>query len=181
AEEISLEDQVSERAVLAFYEALAAGDAGKLQQLLAPDLEWWFHGPPTFQHLMRFLSGKGSLGSFTFSPQSVASLGPVVIAEGRSFSTFWVHAWTVRDGVITQLREYFNTSVTVTRFSEANPSADSSLSGRPASLSKSASLSNPVRSSLSNSSTAVLNCSPVWESSLPGAGGRSVPGLVLAI
>ncbi|CAL8998868.1 unnamed protein product [Prunus brigantina] len=43
----------------------------------------------------------------------------MVLVEGfddcRSVS--WVHAWTVTDGIITQVREYYNTSVTVTRLS----------------------------------------------------------------
>ncbi|KAB2607178.1 wound-induced protein 1 [Pyrus ussuriensis x Pyrus communis] len=43
----------------------------------------------------------------------------MVLAEGcdevRSVS--WVHAWTVTDEIITQVREYCNTSVTVMRLS----------------------------------------------------------------
>lgn len=56
--------------------------------------------------------------------------------EGRSVS--WVHAWTVTDGIITQVREYYNTSVTVTR------------------------LSSPKITSQSGS------CQSVWESKLSG-------------
>lgn len=56
--------------------------------------------------------------------------------EGRSVS--WVHAWTVTDGTITQVREYYNTSVTVTR------------------------LSSPKITSRSGS------CQSVWESKLSG-------------
>uniref|UniRef100_UPI00397FB72B hypothetical protein n=1 Tax=Salmonella sp. s58867 TaxID=3159710 RepID=UPI00397FB72B len=58
-------------------------------------------------------------GSFRFVPRSVDALAAssgTVIAEGHERGCYWVHAWTVGpDGVITQLREYFNTDLTVTR------------------------------------------------------------------
>jgi hypothetical protein len=52
-------------------------------------------------------------------PRTVDAFGSTVIAEGgegKGKAAYWVHAWTVgSDGVITQLREYFNTDLTVTR------------------------------------------------------------------
>ena len=73
--------------------------------------------------MMRLLTGaeKGS-GGFVFSPRSVDAFGSTVIAEGADDARqlYWVHAWTVGpDGVITQLREYFNTDLTVTRLAAA--------------------------------------------------------------
>ncbi|CAN6206536.1 unnamed protein product [Urochloa humidicola] len=71
-------------------------------------------------------SNNHSNKQFVFSPRSVDAFGSTVIAEGHPTPTptgsnvYWVHAWTVGpDGVITQLREYFNTDLTVTRLAAA--------------------------------------------------------------
>ncbi|SPT16191.1 unnamed protein product [Triticum aestivum] len=71
--------------------------------------------------MMRLLTGSSS-SSFRFQPRSVDAFGSTVIAEGvdDKAKAYWVHAWTVGgDGVITQLREYFNTDLTVTRLAAA--------------------------------------------------------------
>ncbi|CAL1387768.1 unnamed protein product [Linum trigynum] len=105
--------------------------------------------------------------SFSFSPKSIASFGSIVIAEGcdSERGIYWVHAWTVTDGIITQVREYFNTSLTVTRLSKI---------GRSRSKSRSSASSTVEIAS-------VHYCPSVWESSLSNLVGKSVPGLVLAI
>ncbi|XP_038722210.1 senescence associated gene 20-like [Tripterygium wilfordii] len=113
---------------------------------------------------MRLLTGSGTTSdkeeesSFEFVPFSITSFGSTVLAEGcdRDGKISWIHAWTVADGIITQVREYFNTSLTVTRFGNSDP--------RP-------SVAEIVPS----------HCPSVWESSLSGRAGKSVPGLVLAI
>ncbi|XAR65996.1 hypothetical protein NMG60_11012029 [Bertholletia excelsa] len=122
--------------------------------------------------MMRLLTGTATPEfelSFNFIPQSITAFGSTVLAEGcdhdRSIS--WVHAWTVTDGIITQVREYFNTSVTVTRLGGTGPSSPSDFS-------------SPLSSSSSSSITS-LHCPSVWESSLSNRVGKSVPGLVLAI
>ncbi|XP_057800944.1 wound-induced protein 1 [Salvia miltiorrhiza] len=104
---------------------------------------------------MHLLTGDKD-SDFSFVPHSVAAFGPTVLAEGfdPTRSIAWVHAWTVTDGIITQVREYFNTSLTVTRIGNADQS---------------------------DCSIATLYCPSLWESSLPGRVGKSVPGLVLAI
>ncbi|WVZ67164.1 hypothetical protein U9M48_016284 [Paspalum notatum var. saurae] len=117
------EEQRNKFLVLRLYEALNAGDHAAVQSLLAPDLEWWFHGPPKHQHMMRLLTGGGR--PFRFVPRAVDALGSTtVIAEGSTTNGgryYWVHAWTVgSDGVITQLREYFNTDLTVTRLAKSS-------------------------------------------------------------
>lgn len=153
--------------VITLYEALRSRDGLTVQRILAADLEWWFHGPPTYQFLMRLLTGSDHDDDrFEFIPESVTSLGPLVIAEGcdRGRSIYWVHACTVTDdGVITQVREYFNTSLTVTR------------------LGSSGNLPDIVAAPPPSSSSQPHNCTSVWESSLSGQAGKSVPGLVLAI
>ncbi|PIN26167.1 hypothetical protein CDL12_01085 [Handroanthus impetiginosus] len=104
---------------------------------------------------MRLLTGEHD-SSFRFVPHSISAFGSTVLAEGfdQSRSIAWVHAWTVTNGIITQVREYFNTSLTVTRFGKTDQS---------------------------DCSIASLHCPSVWQSSLPDRVGKSVPGLVLAI
>ncbi|KAI8009166.1 Wound-induced protein 1 [Camellia lanceoleosa] len=150
-----LEETGNQRVVLALYEALRARDVDTVHKLLASDLEWWFHGPPSHQFMMRLLTGS-EINDFQFGPESFASFGSTVLVEGcdRTRSISWVHAWTVTDGIITQVREYFNTSLTVTRLGVTDQSSSSITS---------------------------LHCPSVWESSLSDRVGKSVPGLVLAI
>ncbi|KAI9102135.1 hypothetical protein K1719_023645 [Acacia pycnantha] len=114
--------------VLTLYDALNSGDSDTVVGIVAPDLEWWFHGPPSHQFLMRLLTGQPS--SFRFLPKSIASFGPTVVVEGcdHSRSISWVHAWTVADGIITQVREYLDTSLTVTRFGHPNSLWESTVS-----------------------------------------------------
>ncbi|XP_077213421.1 nuclear transport factor 2 (NTF2) family protein [Tasmannia lanceolata] len=100
--------------VESFYEALIHGDAERVAGLLAPDLEWWFHGPPCCQHMMRVLTGESAHEDFQFVPRSLTAIDDKVFAEGwEGAHVYWVHVWTLKDGVITQFREYFNTWLTV--------------------------------------------------------------------
>ncbi|CAK7325949.1 unnamed protein product [Dovyalis caffra] len=159
----------NQEVVLAFYEALKSRDVDTILKILAHDLERWFHGPPSHQYMMRLLTGeqKDNDVPFEFSPISITSFGNIVIVEGcdTSGSISWIHAWTVTDGLITQVREYFNTSLTVTRFGNKSQPSD-------------------FKSKSKSSSTAEItpvHCPSVWESSLSNRVGKSVPGLVLAI
>ncbi|GMJ14490.1 senescence associated gene 20, WOUND-INDUCED PROTEIN 12 [Hibiscus trionum] len=120
---------------------------------------------------MRLLTGASSGESFRFEfdPLSLTTFGSTVIVEGcdHSRSNSWVHAWTVKDGVIiTQVREYLNTSLTVARLGNPTQSPPSGY--------------NPSPSSPTVEITA-LHCPSVWESSFSSRVGKSVPGLVLAI
>ncbi|QCD98705.1 hypothetical protein DEO72_LG6g3427 [Vigna unguiculata] len=150
-------DSSNKRLVLALYDALSSGDSAAVAKILAADLEWWFHGPPSHQFLMRMLTGDSTAETFRFVPQSTAAFGSTVLVEGcdTARNIAWVHAWTVADGIITQVREYFNTALTVTRFENSGEIVPAS------------------------SGTGRFPC--VWESSLSGRVGKSVPGLVLAI
>ncbi|XP_074589399.1 senescence associated gene 20-like [Curcuma longa] len=106
--------------------------------------------------MMRMLTGADdeAAAEFRFVPDRVATFGSTVVAEGTGpGAASWVHAWTVSpDGIITQVREYFNTSVTVTRFA-ADSTTKPSVSPGP------------------------THCLPVWQSRRD----KSFPGLVLAI
>jgi ketosteroid isomerase-like protein len=147
--------------VTALYKALSCNNFDEVQHLLPPDLEWWFHGPPNRQHLMRLLTGSSPSSpkdSFHFVPQSIFAFGSTVLVEGydKECSVSWVHAWTVADGIITQLREYVNTSLTVTRFR-----------------------SQPISSPAVATSANKYCQSTVWQSQL--SDDKSSPGLVLAL
>ncbi|CAM0907489.1 unnamed protein product [Alopecurus aequalis] len=142
--------------VESLYALLAHGDAAAVTALLAPDLDWWFHGPRRCQHMRRLLTGEAAgAAAFRFTPARVAEVGGssvdggwVVVEGWAGKNDYWVHAWCLRTGVITSFREYFNTSVTVREL------------GRPAK-------EDVVWA--------------VWESQSPSPMGRSMPGLVLAI
>ncbi|KAJ4841576.1 hypothetical protein Tsubulata_031083 [Turnera subulata] len=100
--------------VAALYKALATGHTRTVTKLLTSDLEWWFHGPPRCQYMMRVLTGDLSHNGFRFEPKSIEVVGDCVIAEGwEGAQVYWVHVWTLKDGLITQFREYFNTWLTV--------------------------------------------------------------------
>ncbi|XP_073147979.1 wound-induced protein 1 [Henckelia pumila] len=97
------------------YKALSDGDAAKkISGLVASDLEWWFHGPQNCHHMMKMLTGKCSPSDFKFEPRSIDAIDDRVIVEGwEGAQVYWVHVWTLKDGLITQFREYFNTWLTV--------------------------------------------------------------------
>ncbi|XP_058739787.1 senescence associated gene 20-like [Vicia villosa] len=99
------------------YKALLGQGAMEFQmvaKLLASDLEYWFHGPPKCQHMMRVLTGEiDHKKGFKFEPRSVTSIGDCVIVEGWEGQAYWVHVWTLKNGLITQFREYFNTWLVV--------------------------------------------------------------------
>ncbi|OVA17226.1 Wound-induced protein [Macleaya cordata] len=96
------------------YESLKHGDTETVAKLLAIDLEWWFHGPPRCQHMMRMLTGESIDLEFNFEPRNITAIDDRVIVEGwEGDEAYWVHVWTLKDGLITQFREYFNTWLTV--------------------------------------------------------------------
>ena len=100
--------------VKAFYEVLASNEVAAVSLMVTVDLEWRFHGPPHCQHLMRLLTGESRRVEFKFKPRSVTAIGDRVIVEGwQGSKAYWAHVWTLEDGIMTQLREYFDTWLTV--------------------------------------------------------------------
>ncbi|KAK8959781.1 hypothetical protein KSP40_PGU006818 [Platanthera guangdongensis] len=101
---------------------LSAGDTQAAAGLLASDLEWRFHGPPGREYMMHILIGvdDACLCGFRFDTVRIADAGRWVVADGQGFGgeydVYWVHAWAVEGGVITQFREYFDTLVTIQEF-----------------------------------------------------------------
>ena len=102
------------------YKALRGGDIEKLEKLVGKELEWWYHGPPHCHHMMKMLTGESTHKGFEFRPRRMRAIGDRVIVEGwEGMGEYWVHVWGLKEGIIAQLREYFNTLITVvTRVSE---------------------------------------------------------------
>nr|KYP45493.1 hypothetical protein KK1_032967 [Cajanus cajan] len=85
--------------VESLYKALLGkGQMDTVANMLASDLEWWFHGPPQCQHMMRVLTGETALNNkgFQFEPRTVTAFGDCVIAEGWEGKAYWVHTWENR-------------------------------------------------------------------------------------
>ncbi|KAI9095031.1 hypothetical protein K1719_026495 [Acacia pycnantha] len=165
----------NKRVVAELYTALISKDIRTLSRLLPSDLEWWFHGPPNHRHhLLPLLTGTSPSSSsvVVLVPDVVVGFGSVVIAEGydEANQVWWVHAWTLTDdGVITQVREYLNTSLTVTRLG---------VGGGATSPSSSLWSSTPPPLCSSSWSVDTCTCQNIWQSKLCD---ESVPGLILAV
>ncbi|XP_059064984.1 uncharacterized protein LOC131067573 [Cryptomeria japonica] len=152
----TLEEEENRRVVEQLYVALGSGDSETVGRILAADLEWWFHGPPSCDHMMRLLTGASGHKHFSFNPKSITAAGNKVFVEGHeNESAYWVHVWTLKDNIVTQLREFFNTSLVAREFT-------------------------PHSSSLPRREMVACNLL-VWESEIPISQGNSMPGLVLAI
>ncbi|GMN30370.1 hypothetical protein TIFTF001_049617 [Ficus carica] len=117
----------NEATIKMLYKALSQGETETVSSLIASDLEYWFHGPPRCHHMMRVLTGESPshAATFRFEPRSVTAVdGACVIAEGwEGAKAYWVHVWTVNDGLVTQFREYFNTWLTVRDLRPTKPAA----------------------------------------------------------
>jgi ketosteroid isomerase-like protein len=105
----------NKKIVKMLYKALAQGDTETIVRLVAADLEYWYHGPPQCQHMMKILTGESRHTEFKFKPRSIMATGELVITEGWDrLKAYWVHVWTLnKEGMIIQFREYFDTWLTV--------------------------------------------------------------------
>lgn len=117
----------NKKIVCDLYKALAARDTKSVHRLLAPDIDWWFHGPPAHKYnLMQLLTGSCVIeDTDSFKAVVVVGLGSTVVAEGYHLydnrKTCWVHAWSVENGkIITQVKEYLNTSLTVFSYTKSS-------------------------------------------------------------
>ncbi|KAL5725397.1 hypothetical protein ACHQM5_008545 [Ranunculus cassubicifolius] len=162
---IALEEEkfLANRAIVeVLYKALTQGETENVVSLLASDLEWWFHGPPCCEHMMRVLTGKSVHLEFKFQPRNMTAIDERVIVEGwEGDQAYWVHVWSLKDGLITQFREYFNTWITV-RDLRSSTTGNGSLQWE-------------VKQELSHT------CNTLWQSEPPENLTQSLPGLVLAI
>nr|XP_043636715.1 wound-induced protein 1-like [Erigeron canadensis] len=153
------EQEINNQAIVAtLYEALARGNTKNVAGILATDLEWWFHGPQNCHHMMRMLTGEAIHTEFKFAPRSITPIGDeIVVVEGyEGANVYWVHVWALKDGLITQFREYFNTWLTVKELKVRPVGWPFGWAGKD-------------------------NRSTVWRSQPRDLFRRSLPGLMLAI
>ncbi|KAM7265723.1 hypothetical protein ACFE04_003406 [Oxalis oulophora] len=149
------------------YKAISQGNTSTVAKLIASDIEWWFHGPPHCQHMMRKLTGSTKTEEFRFEPRSIEAIvgddGCVIVEGWEGAKAYWVHVWTLKNGLITQFREYFNTWLTVKDLKSSSPSSSSSSSSRWGTGQQS------------------RRRHTLWQSQPRDLARRSLPGLLLAI
>lgn len=112
--------------VRSFYDRLAAGDAPGALGLMAPDIEWitmWHYkvdgrGPERVaEGLFKPLVAEWS--SFALVPTEFITEGNTVVslgdftgvhgATGKKAEARYAHVWIVKDGKITEFRQYIDT------------------------------------------------------------------------
>ena len=124
-------EQQTAQVVQQLYAAFGRGDLPTILDLLAPHVEWWYHGPSEipfagqrrgreqvaqfFQTIVGMVDVEqfGTLGDFIVQGDKVAVHGHErvrVKANGRTWETQWVTLWTIRNGQVTSLDEFSDTA-----------------------------------------------------------------------
>lgn len=119
------------------YAAFGQGDVPALLGLLAEDVDWHFNGRSQDIPFGGHWQGRSEMMAFfrivgetcevlAFGPNEVITLGEHVLAlghervrvraTGREFETDWAHLFTVRQGQIVRLREFYDTAVMARAF-----------------------------------------------------------------
>lgn len=119
------------------YAAFGQGDLPTLLNLLAEDVDWTFNGRSEDIPFAGHWRGRQKVMEFfglvaatcdvlSFGPNEVIECGEHVLAlghetvrvkaTGRQFETSWVHLFTVKDGQITRLCEFYDTAVMARAF-----------------------------------------------------------------
>ncbi|CAK9861365.1 unnamed protein product [Sphagnum jensenii] len=183
------EKQLLVNLVKRLYDAIRDEDVTTIQALLAPELDWWYHGPYGHQHMKFLLTGITRFHTFGFVPTDFWVIGNRVFVEGHgllmqelpsaaatvdslnSSSTArssWVHVWTVKDKkVLVVLREYVNTAIIVT--SVTTPCINNNTSA------------TTISSDCLNDLSCSDSSETLWQSSLARTRDENIPGIVLAI
>jgi ketosteroid isomerase-like protein len=123
--------------VQALYAAFGRGDVPAVLEMLEPEVDWTFVGPPEGYPVFGRRKGReGALAFFqalgetedieVFEPQAFHEAGDSVAVEGRAALTLktngrkvaydWVHLWTVRNGKVTRLKGFTDTAALVEAF-----------------------------------------------------------------
>lgn len=123
--------------VQALYTAFGQGDMSTILNLLAEDVDWFFNGRAEDVPFAGQRSGHAQMIEFftivgqtcevqEFGPHEmmafedkVLSLGHErvgVRATGKVFETDWAHLFTIRNGKIARLREYYDTAAMAEAF-----------------------------------------------------------------
>lgn len=132
-----MNDQTNIQVVQRLYQAFKAGDGPGIFSVIAPDIDWKFNGRSTDVPFAGHFRGHAELMNFfgtvaqtaeviEFGPHElyafddkVVSLGGEQVrarATGRIFQTDWIHFYTIKDGQIVRLREYYDTAAMAEAF-----------------------------------------------------------------
>jgi hypothetical protein len=127
-QEHSMADDVNEKTVQRFVEAIDAGDVATLEAILHPEATWNVHGTLP---VSGFYKGRDSIlndflaqglglyepGTLSIDLTSLVAAGDAVAIEwhavgrsvtGKSYDNEYAFFFTLRDGLITSVREYFD-------------------------------------------------------------------------
>ncbi|HEX8552736.1 MAG TPA: nuclear transport factor 2 family protein [Abditibacteriaceae bacterium] len=135
-EEIEQRQQENAALIQALYAAFEQRDIAGIVELLADDIDWLFFGPseiPFAGHYRGhaevagfFEKALGTSDFLVFEPREVIPGFTNVLVQGfervrarstdRIWETDWAHVFTIADGKIVKLREYYDTAVMVEAF-----------------------------------------------------------------
>jgi ketosteroid isomerase-like protein len=123
------------------YEAFARQDIPALLQVLSDDIDWLFYGPTDIPFAGHYHGHEGVTRFFEkaldtteflrFEPREFLPGAHSVLVQGyergrvkatdRTWETEWAHVFTVRNGKLTKLREYYDTAVVAAAFRNDYP------------------------------------------------------------
>jgi ketosteroid isomerase-like protein len=135
-----MSEQKNMQVVQNLYSAFGQGDMTGILNCLDESIDWHFNARPRdvpfgghwrgHEQMMDFFGIVATTCQVVeFGPQEVISFGEhilalghervIVRATGREFETDWAHVFTLQDGKIVKLREYYDTAVMAEAFLES--------------------------------------------------------------
>lgn len=131
-----MNEQENVKAVERIYTAFGQGDIPTILNMLAEDIDWLFSGPADIPFAGRH-RGREQVTQFfatldetveveQFEPQEFIAKGDKVVvlghermrvkSNGRTCETDWVHVFTLRNGEVVKIHEYYDTACIVAAF-----------------------------------------------------------------
>ena len=131
-----MNEQENVKAVERIYSAFGQGDVPTILNMLAEDIDWLFQGPADIPFAGRHI-GREQVAQFfatidetteneQFLPEEfIAKDDRVVVlghermrvkSNGRLCETDWVHVFTLRNGKVVKIHEYYDTAAIVAAF-----------------------------------------------------------------
>jgi hypothetical protein len=118
------------------YTNFKNGDIAAILDLLAPDVDWLFFGPPEIpfaghyqgrEAVEQFFNTALSTAEFLeFEAREFAATSQNVLVQGRErvrarntgriWETEWAHVFSIQNNQIVKMREYYDTAVVVAAF-----------------------------------------------------------------
>ena len=131
-----MNEQENVKAVERIYAAFGQGDIPTILNMLAENIDWLFPGPADIPFAGRYRSREQVAQFFKivgetieveqFEPQKFIAKGDKVVvfghermrvkSNGRLCETDWVHVFTLRNGKVVKIHEYYDTAAIVAAF-----------------------------------------------------------------